>query len=104
MKFKKKAEGSFKHLERWIEDNHIIMNKKFDETYQFINERDNVFHQRVNNDVVELDKKIDSRVDKSIDMLTKEIDLKYQLMKETQNKLDDLWKAVENINNLKITK
>jgi len=38
MKFKKKAESSFKHLERWIDDNNNVINKRLDEEIHQIKE------------------------------------------------------------------
>lgn len=93
MKFKERAEGSFKHLERWIDDNQntlakeleirdIENQKKVDDLYMNINNHVNDIYRNMdtrvatlNNDVSEiyrtmdthvasLNSKIDSRCDK----------------------------------------
>jgi len=95
MKFKKKAEGAFKHLERWIDDNHNLVykeletkdnenQKKFDEVTRLgQNLHTNVYHD-IDTHVANLNSKLDSRCDKL-----------YALMKETQKDVENL--KVKNI-------
>ena len=90
MKFKRKADGAFKHLERWIDDNNNSIIKNLEDTREdllnIINENNNNIHTRVNNEATntynlinkeatELNSKIDSRCDKLNSKFEKDIEL-----------------------------
>jgi tetrahydromethanopterin S-methyltransferase subunit G len=80
MKFRKKADGAFKHLERWIDDNNNDVHKKMDDIFEELNktisEYNIVIHKRfdddmyiINKDINDLNSKIDSRCDKLQDKI-----------------------------------
>jgi len=102
MKFKKKSEEAFKHLERWVNDNHDEMNrilgdlnndilKRIDENRdEMIHNLDEIYKTR-ESDFNSLSSKIDSRCDKiqeKLDNLKKEVDVYYKLLRETQSNLE----------------
>jgi molecular chaperone GrpE (heat shock protein) len=90
MKFKTKTEGAIMHTERWIDDNHESVYKEMEiirnDLAKIIEENNNAIHQRLTNEATdlinsidELDRKIDSRVDKlsdKFDNLKKELPIK----------------------------
>jgi hypothetical protein len=90
MKFRKKAEGSFKHLERWIDDNNNMIQKRVDDV---IGETNRVSEENMNSiskEIDEIDRKIDSRCDKLSDKFEKDIDTYYKLSIETQKRVETL--------------
>lgn len=95
MKFKTKTEGAIMHTERWINDNHESVCKEMEiirnDLAKIIDENNNAIHQRLTNEVTELinsidqlDRKIDSRVDK----LNEKVECNYNLLKETQKNVE----------------
>lgn len=95
MKFKKQTESTFKHLERWINDNYEFSNKRIDETYESLSKMifDNTqttleSFTKIDDTIVkyvnELDSKIDSRNDKlqtKLETLSKNTDRHLELSK-----------------------
>jgi hypothetical protein len=82
MKFKERAENSFKHLERWIDDNQntiikeleirdIEEQKKVDDLYQRVTQVYPDIYRTVDTHVANLNSKIDSRCDKLQEQLKK---------------------------------
>ena len=104
MKFRKKAEGAFKHLERWIDDNQKTIDSRVDsvtnELYNNITTLNNELNNRItaeadlsNNNNNNLYSKVDSNYDKLLDKingLKKDVDLYYQLLKDTQRNVENL--------------
>jgi len=95
MKFKTKTEGAIMHMERWINDNHESVYKEMEiirnDLAKIIDDNNNAIHQRLTNEVTELinsidelDRKIDSRVDK----LNEKVEGHYNLLKETQKNVE----------------
>jgi len=104
MKFKKKAEGSFKHLERWIDDNHTSIfkefeirdtsnQKQFDDLQQNINHNIEDVYKTSDDHYNTLTSKIDSRCDKlhdKFDNLKKDVETNYELSKDTQKRVEKM--------------
>ncbi len=104
MKFRKKAEGSFKHLERWIDDNQNAVfkefeiretsnQKQFDDLQQNINQSTNDLVKICEDNLNTLTSKIDSRCDKlqdKFDNLKKDVETNYELSKDTQKRVEKM--------------
>ena len=92
MKFRKKSEGAFKHLERWINDNNNLITKRVDqleeEIFKSISEVDVRVTTEDEKIYDELNSKIDSRCDKLNDKLEKEIDGIFNMMGKNKYSLD----------------
>lgn len=78
MKFKKKSEGSFKHLERWIDDNNNTVFNEFEkhdiENQKRFDDLENV----LNNKIIEVYRTIDFNVNENqrkIDVLNSKVEL-----------------------------
>lgn len=117
MKFRKKAEGSLKHLERWIDDNNNMIQRRVDEVESNTQKNINDVYEQMSKNDIELNRRIDqvypdiyrtvdmhvadlnSKIDSRSDKLQDKVDTNYKLLKEDHSKVDWLWKKVALNNN-----
>jgi len=128
MRFRKKAEGALKHLERWIDDNNNGIQRRVDDVvtelnasifntenntqtmingvYTTISENNNEMNRRVNQVYPDIYRTVDkhvsdlnSKIDSRCDKVQDKIEINYKLLKDDHSKTDWLWKKIALNNN-----